>query len=146
MMFPDRLLERPIALLQQAGKQVVIAGDVPEWKIDPVHLELAKSIPLRFYIARMLWQDSGNRFPVQGSAKLIDPSGPKTNEDLANIARTHAATWLDPWNQFCSPDGCLFEHAGDLLYLDHAHLSTFGSEFALDKLFLDSTSNARVAH
>jgi hypothetical protein len=120
-----------IRMMKQSGKHALLVSDVPSWEIDPVHFELGRAIPVRGYLARWLWSDDTSRFPEAGLSSMTVPADPATTNMLVQVAGATGADWVDLRQRFCSPRGCLFEHNDDLLYLDHAHLSTFGSDFVL---------------
>jgi hypothetical protein len=57
-------LERSVTLSKAAGKRVIIVGDAPSLGLDPTHLASAEAMPVRGFLASMLWLDEEHLFPV----------------------------------------------------------------------------------
>ncbi len=121
-----------VALMRAAGKQVILVGDVPGWQFSPTHLEYAKAIPARGYLARMLWWTEDHPFPSSGISAMTEPDKLGMEAAVKQVALEHGADWLDLRRRFCSSAGCLFEREGELLYFDRTHLTTIGSRFAVE--------------
>lgn len=122
-------LARTVALLQQAGKAVVIVGDVPAWHIDPAHLALASTIPLRGVVARGVWPAGQGGFPVDRSALFYTPNAQRL-AGMTGLARQTGAGWVDLHARMCRLGECLIADGGDWLYADQSHVSPAGSRYA----------------
>ena len=57
-------LQKLASRLRQAGKRVILVGDVPSWQFDPVHVALASGMPGRNALARAVWR--GAEYPDAG--------------------------------------------------------------------------------
>jgi hypothetical protein len=127
-------LQRTVTILRSAGKRVIIAEQVPSWSFDPVHLALASAIPIRNVIARVLWLDREHPFPANGRSELTDVTDGLAVNTLEYIARKQNIELVPLRDLFCNERECAFEVGDNLLYLDHSHLSIFGSQLVASSL------------
>lgn len=114
-------------------RKVVVIGDVPVFRFDPLIRERASVRPLRDWIAaRVIGRPS-----VVGEAPTEETEdGPhRANEVLRTLtAEIPDIPIVDPDAIFCREDGCLFKQSGDLLYIDRHHLSDEGADLLLSRL------------
>jgi hypothetical protein len=127
-------LNRSIETLERAGKNVLVVGDVPAWKLNPIHLAVANSIPMRFKIARLLSPDKTklpSNFRVSNDVVSEDTA---SDYKASLIATSTGASWIDLKPTFCTSSGCKYFDDGKLLYIDQTHLSVPGSDFVSSSL------------
>ena len=124
-------LQALIRTLQDAGKRVIVAGDVPEFSFRPDHVALAEAIPLRGVLARLLW--AGGRYPSDGVSSETRAEHP-ANADLARIATEAGATFVATREALCDGQECRFSQDGKLLYFDSQHLSALGADLVVTLL------------
>jgi hypothetical protein len=125
-------LERMVGALRHEKRHVVLVGDNPYWRLDPLRLALAKSIPIRGLVFCSFWPKCIDLF--QGAVPfddiiLADPGSVQVVRDMAN---TDEIRYLNLFGRFCDADRCTFRRANQLLFLDTNHLSSIGAEFAVD--------------
>lgn len=126
---PDELfaqgLARAVRTLEGAGKQVMIARDVPLLRIEP-RSRLA-SCASRW---RNLWPGTAGAGDCGriGSADTV--SDAPVLALLARVARQTGASLVDPRASFCDRSGCLIAMDGHTYYRDRQHLSPLGSSRA----------------
>ena len=121
-------LQALIRTLQDAGKRVIVAGDVPEFAFRPDHVALAEAIPLRGMLARLLW--AGERYPSDGVSSETRAEAPAT-ADLARIVTQAGATFVATRAALCDGETCRFSQDGKLLYFDSQHLSAVGADLVV---------------
>jgi peptidoglycan/LPS O-acetylase OafA/YrhL len=125
-------LERTIGALTSAGKQVILVGDTPYWRFDPSRLILAKSIPLREKLFRILCVDCANGFPESTERELVDPPYKPSDDIVRELGSDRGRVgFIDLFSRFCSDGRCTYEQAGEPLFVDRQHLSVVGARFAL---------------
>jgi peptidoglycan/LPS O-acetylase OafA/YrhL len=124
-------LQRPVVRMLAAGKHVVLVDDVPSWLLDPTHIAFGTAIPVRGYLARMIWLDQAHRFPDSGISSMTATDDKTIEAILGQIAGAKGVGRHNLRDRFCQSGGCVFEQDGVLLFLDNQHLSMLGSRFAL---------------
>jgi hypothetical protein len=105
-------LTKSLTMLRLAGKHVILLSDVPLLQFDPIHLELARTMPLRGMLARALWQGTKEAFPASGTSQMVE-SAEAVDNLLQQIAKAEGADWIDVASKFCTAAECMFEHNGD---------------------------------
>lgn len=125
-------LSATVRSLRQAGKKVVILGDVPNFDRDPIWMVTTGRIPARRFLYRLL---TGHRLQDTG---LASPSA-MSSDPRTGLALLHEAVGglpgvdiLDLKSALCpSPNQCFYRDGNALLYIDTQHLSADGANFAL---------------
>lgn len=125
----DELLTRGLAAatrtLEKAGKQVIIARDVPFLRFEP-RSRLA-ACASRW---RSLWPGSGRAGNCEWIARAQTVSDAPVYALLARVSRETDARLADPRARFCSRSGCRIADHGHTYYRDRQHLSPLGSSRA----------------
>jgi peptidoglycan/LPS O-acetylase OafA/YrhL len=126
-----QFLENSIRSLQTKGKLVIVMEDVPTFDIDPLSNVRASQIPIRHTIANWLAvaidRDVGFTSPRTFSSDVL-----ATSILRGIVATLPGTTLVDLKREFCSePHTCIYQKDGQLLYLDHQHLSPDGARYAL---------------
>jgi peptidoglycan/LPS O-acetylase OafA/YrhL len=125
-------LQRMIAALTDAGKHVVLVGDVPHWDFDPLRLALDQTIPLRGALAWHLCADCRALRAGEVPAQKVSRDR-ATDAIVRNLGTTSGdkVRFLDAFDRFCDETTCRFEIAGAPLYFDNHHLTPQGADVAL---------------
>jgi peptidoglycan/LPS O-acetylase OafA/YrhL len=125
-------LERMVGALRNEKKQIVLVGDSPYWRFDPLRVALAKSIPLRGFVLCSFWPKCIDLF--QGIVAFDDtiPADPGSVQVARGVAKTNDVRYVDLFSRFCDIAQCIFQRGNDVLFLDKGHLSSIGADFALD--------------
>ncbi len=124
-------LSATIRSLQEAGKRVVIVGDVPNFDVNPLWIVRTEHIPARRFFYRLL---AGHRLEDSGYAP---PSGMSTDPETRvllqqAVAGSSGVDLIDLKPALCVSDGeCRYREGDALLYSDPQHLSAAGAQFAL---------------
>jgi peptidoglycan/LPS O-acetylase OafA/YrhL len=124
-------LERMVGALRHARKQIVLVGDIPYWRFDPMRVALAKSIPLRGSICSIAWPDCVELFRGAAGLDYIVPPNSHSVQIVREVAAPHVTRYLDLFGRFCNLSRCIFEHENELLFIDTNHLSALGARYAL---------------
>lgn len=108
-------LDSFVSSLSEAGKQVIIADDIPEFPFDPFVCAYRVSILANSLcqIPRSLWDEQFE--PYRESLNSIAAGNPK-----ASVVKTHEA--------ICSDDACSMVQSGGVVYGDPNHLNWRGSQ------------------
>jgi len=126
-------LSATVRSLQEAGKKVVIFGDVPNFDVDPLWIVRTERIPARQILYRLL---AGH--PLQDSG-LASPSSISTDPETRLLLQQAVdglpgVDMIDLKAGLCPSDGeCLYRDGNSLLYSDPQHLSAAGARLALQK-------------
>jgi peptidoglycan/LPS O-acetylase OafA/YrhL len=114
--------------MRQAGKRVVVLGDVPRFAFDPAQRALTQAIPLRRMAHGYIWGDDGLNGGVAGWHFIAPHDDASDNIVRVAVAAVPDVVFVDPWPDFCGAQGCAFMGDGEsLLYADPQHLSPDGS-------------------
>jgi hypothetical protein len=125
-------LKRMVGALQNEKKHIVLVGDSPYWRLDPLRLALAKSIPLRGLVFCSFWPKCGDLFQGAVAFNDIVPADPGSVQVVRDMANTDDIRYLNLFGRFCDADRCTFRRGNQLLFLDKSHLSSIGAEFAVE--------------
>jgi hypothetical protein len=129
-------LERAVAFLVSAGKQVVILGDVPRWRFDVMQVALSKASPLRSRLAPWLWSLAPRDFPDRPGLDFVYRPSAENNHFFSELSRNESVRFIDLFGRFCGDGTCVYERDGEPLFVDRGHLSTSGSSYALQGVHL----------
>jgi peptidoglycan/LPS O-acetylase OafA/YrhL len=129
-------LGQAVALLVAAGKHVVIMGDVPTWRLDVSQAALTKANPLRAAIAPWLWSHAPRDLPDRPAVELVYQPNADNIEFFRSLAQQPMVSYVDLFQRFCSDGACTYQRDNAPLFIDNAHLSTFGARYALQDLHL----------
>jgi hypothetical protein len=138
-------LRRTAERFSQAGKIVVILGDVPRFRFNPIRQAIASYLPAREFVSSTLFPEFRlqNGWAPYSSVVL---NGGSTEHLVANAAASGGAMYLGVQNALCGPSGCRVSSAnGDLYYIDTQHLSRAGAEFVLAQSGLARILSTAVA-
>ncbi len=111
---------------QQAGKHVVVMGDVPHFgQFNPMRHALTEGMPARRRLGRLLdpRRHDGDRLPLD----RLDPRFDDVRAYVRQLASDRQAAYLDIADQLCDGRGCQFQADGVPLFVDDTHLSSAGS-------------------
>jgi peptidoglycan/LPS O-acetylase OafA/YrhL len=125
-------LKRMVGALQNEKKHIVLVGDSPYWRLDPLRLTLAKSIPLRGLVFCSFWPTCGDLFRGAVAFDDIIPADPGSVQVVRDMANTDHIRYLNLFGRFCDADRCTFRRGNQLLFFDTNHLSSTGAEFAVE--------------
>ena len=136
----EESLRKTLFLLRQAGKEVVLIGDIPRFQVDPLWRMRTERIPLR----RMLQSALSN------SSLSADPGSDRSRDDAsaAQILKNAALSvpgvqYWSPRTQLCTDSGlCLYREGESAFYVDQNHISPAGGRKALQGLMLNSQTGA----
>jgi hypothetical protein len=129
-------LTRTIEQLHRLGKRVVLVGTIPEVGYD---------VPSAQFVARATGRDANAVV-----APTIGQYRHRTRDVAAifgRIARQHAFVVVDPSRYLCA-ERCAVVRAGQPMYRDDDHLSTFGSLYlapAYSDVFANMVRPKRLA-
>jgi peptidoglycan/LPS O-acetylase OafA/YrhL len=105
-------LEQAVAQLEQAGKQVIVPIDLPEFPFLP--------------------RDCYRRHDKHGCVlprSAVDARQADERAIIARLQRAHPGIRVfDPLERFCTDSECFYTESGQLLYEDSNHLTHYGSE------------------
>jgi peptidoglycan/LPS O-acetylase OafA/YrhL len=130
----ERSLRSTIKPLRDAGKQVVVFGDVPSFKVDPLWRMRTSRIPAREKILEAL----------DGGTDSLDPGRFHANDDTPQARRAQVlvkqtalaiagVTYWELRAQMCtSREVCLYRFGNTPYYVDVSHISPDGGRKALE--------------
>lgn len=114
-----------IAMLESAGKQVFLTGNIPMFPFAP-----NRCGQLRKFSSKPVRCDVGKGEVLQQSQRF--------NEVLARVLRAKPRThFIDVERYFCNDGVCRMERNGLLLYRDNRHLNVNGSIYVGDSIVRD---------
>ena len=115
--------------LRDAGKTVILAGDVPPMRFDPMRRAISDGFPLRRYVRDIF----GLGFRVRDERVELAAIR-QGNEEVGEIVRAIAEArpdvgYVDIRSQLCNADGCRIVSDGTPLFFDHHHLTGAGARY-----------------
>jgi hypothetical protein len=119
-------LDKTIKEIEALGKRVVIVGDVPVFRFDPMVLEKSRLLPLRSWVADYAARRSGTA--ASGLSSDTETGPPVAN---ALLRRAMHSAFIDAEALLCQGNRCQFRTHAGLLYTDHHHLSDAGAGLIL---------------
>jgi len=119
-----------IVLLRSKGKRVVVATDVPRFRIDPMSSVRNNLMKKRGELATLVSSHVFTLEPVS-EGQLITPADVKSNQVVRRAAAEGGAEIVDLAQNLCPASHCIFWNNGVLLYSDVQHITAAGAEFAL---------------
>ena len=123
-------LTQAITSLQRAGKQVILAEDVPHWKFNPAEVVIGAAMPLRAIAAGLDRSTLAGQAPVD----LTDDYVPAANALVATVAGATGARLLPTYRRFCDQRSCTFAVSGRALFIDRSHVNEEGANLAVRSL------------
>ncbi len=124
-----------VQALAQAGKRVLVMGDVPLFNFDMAQEAMTQAMPATFMVHRLIWGNdglSGGRAPWRFITTPNDGSDAAVRKAAGSVP---GVLYDDPFAQFCAEDGCIFSSSpGTIYYADEQHLSVDGSIRAGDAI------------
>ena len=129
-------LTASIRALQDAGKQVIVLEDTPNFDFDPILKVRAAHIPARHTLA--LWLGAPDAADPGVAPPVADPSVPLSISLLQQVAASLPGVMLlDLKPALCSSSTqCAYRDGASLLFIDSSHLSPEGARRALRNLRL----------
>ena len=125
--------------LVASGKRVVVFGDTPVFKIDPVWRMRSNFIPLRRSLASLLSPGSSSLDPGVDQASDITEPQRAAQSLLEQIATSSpGVTFWSMRQHLCIGDLCSYRQQQHPLFVDTNHVSTQGARQALDDWKLPS--------
>ena len=112
--------------LNQAGKRMIVVGDVPMLRFDPMEHVIGEALSLRAALGE--WSD-GSRRPTNSTFSVAqeDRNFQAMREFLMSVSHEIGAEFFDPAAQICVEERCKFTVGTKPIYIDRHHLSSFGS-------------------
>jgi hypothetical protein len=129
-------LKATVDLLIASNKQIILVELNPSWNFDPYRLELAKTIPLRNKLARLICAKCDYFDTTYASMAFVynaDYIGTIRNLHLESHQRIR---YLDLWSKFCDSSHCIFKNTSGLFFSDGGHLSAYGARYAVEGMTL----------
>jgi peptidoglycan/LPS O-acetylase OafA/YrhL len=129
-------LKATVDLLIASNKQIILVELNPSWNFDPYRLELAKTIPLRNKLARLICAKCDYFDTTYASMAFVynaDYIGTIRNLHLESHQRIR---YLDLWSKFCDSSHCTFKNTSGLFFSDGGHLSAYGARYAVEGMTL----------
>ncbi len=124
----SRGLAGVVQLLEQHGKTVALATDVPRYDFDPLLIKLTDAIPLR----RSLAIAAGNGALLSTEAAAVwEERDLRANAIVRATTLASGAQLLDLPPSLCHRSTCRYALGDELLYMDFNHLSAAGVRVAL---------------
>ena len=124
-------LTATILSLQEAGKEVIVFEDVPNFKFDPVLRLRTTSIPTRHSLA--VWfgtLDASD--PGFSSPDMVPEAAVATSAVREAVAGFSSVELVDLKKEMCrSANQCVYRDGNRLLYSDSHHLTPDGAQYAL---------------
>ncbi|WNM08431.1 acyltransferase family protein [Komagataeibacter nataicola] len=127
-------LIRTETILTQAGKKVIVLGDVPHFRLDPAREAVTAFMPVRAWVEHQLAPDLALAGGIAPLPWVVTPSRSIENAVRAAATRIGGITYASLYDRFCIPRGCRFSRDSTSLYVDSQHLSDVGGAFALNGL------------
>lgn len=123
-------LERAVAALRRAGKQVIIVQDAPRFAFDPYAQVMGDFLPARRWL---------HDTPATDAARAAVPISDSLRASIAAIAeRDPGVTLIDPYAGLCRDGRCAYGDDRAIYYFDDQHLTAPGAIQALWPLLQDS--------
>jgi hypothetical protein len=122
-------LARFIGAFRNERKHVVLVGDSPYWRFDPLRVALAKSIALRGLVFCSLWPKCTDLFQGAVAFDYIISPDPGSVQVVREMAAISDVRYLNLFGRFCDVAHCMFQRGDHLLFLDKSHR---GAEFAVE--------------
>jgi peptidoglycan/LPS O-acetylase OafA/YrhL len=116
-------LGETVARLRDAGAQVYVFGQSPEFDTDVQHVD---------YIS--------GYYKRSGPAYWTISFDPKLNEHIAR--QSAQAHFVDPLHYLCHAGLCEYRNADEFYYADYGHFSAYGSLLAVQSYFPVSSSKS----
>ena len=123
-------LDATIAILQQAGKRVILVQDSETLRFDPVRRVRAYLIPARGWVRRRVQGETAAPGRAM-DAEMYWRENEAAAEIVAKIAAQRGVAIFDLRPRLCGADSCAFYDDGVLLYQDTNHLSPAGATLAM---------------
>lgn len=118
-----------LARYQQAGKTVIVVGDVPLMRFDPGKEALTDILPFRAALREMLSVPHDVANGITGMS-WVRPATVADHVVREVVLSNAAARYIDLADRLCRDGQC--RYSKDLpFYIDFQHLSEIGAEFAL---------------
>ena len=128
-------LDRAVAALRRAGKQVIVVQDVPRFIFDPYARVMGDFLPIR------RWLHGRETVAPSGAAS---PADDPSRAAIAAIARRHpGVTVMDPRAGLCLNESCAFRDDRSIFYFDDQHLTAPGAIRALRPYSLRGDQDSR---
>ena len=111
-------LERVVRLLHDAGKTVILLGEIPQQEVDELQCHARQQL------------ESGLKTEVDCdvSWKSHVMRVGDVHERISNLQKRYSnVCFFDPDPVLCDNKGCVSEVEGKLIYLDNGHLNQDGS-------------------
>jgi hypothetical protein len=133
-------LTSTIQSLQEAGKEVIVFEDVPNFEFDPVLRSRTARIPARHALAAWLGtQDASD--PGFGPPDLVPEAAIATTAVKEAVAGFSGVELVDLKKEMCrSANHCVYRDGNRLLYSDSHHLTPDGAQYALRDFRLPTLS------
>ncbi|MFN7645154.1 MAG: acyltransferase family protein [Burkholderiales bacterium] len=128
-LFVERL-GRSIALLQAAGKQVVVIRQIPELDFEPRHCVMPRPVSLKRFD-----EHGCDGVPREDALRYLGEYRPTLDAALRPFPTV--LTW-DPAEVLCDGPSCRYVEDGMPLYQDDLHLSRIGSAHVAARLLRDA--------
>jgi hypothetical protein len=123
-------LGRSIALLQAAGKQVLVIRQVPELDFEPRHCVMPRPVSLKRFD-----EHGCDGVPREDALRYLGEYLPTLDAALRPFPKV--LTW-DPAEVLCDGPSCRYVEDGMPLYQDDLHLSRIGSAYVAARLLRDA--------
>jgi peptidoglycan/LPS O-acetylase OafA/YrhL len=126
-----RALSASIQALQEAGKQVIVLEDVPNFDFDPLSRVRTAKIPLRHALATWMGADEANDSGV-GALRETDSATAANQQLKRTLDSLHDVPLIELAPEFCPSGGqCAYRKKEQLFYSDDQHLTAEGARYAL---------------
>ncbi|WP_158914637.1 acyltransferase family protein [Caulobacter sp. S45] len=115
----------------KAGKSVVVFGDVPRFKFDPVRQTITDLMPLRQQLQHIM----SPSFATQGGSAAsvwVTPATAPMDQIVERSARAvPGVRYVSLSEKLCNQSGCRFSDGRLPFYFDQQHLSQNGAQYVL---------------
>lgn len=128
-------LERTLAALRNAGKEIWIVGPIPE---------VGFNVP-RYYFLQSI--GIGVALDIRPDARAFAARQEFALSALTGLAETYDAKMILPHRELCDAEKCRIQQEGHALYFDDDHLSRFGAETLnglFDPIFAERAVDVKV--
>jgi hypothetical protein len=140
-------LKEIVHRLSEAGKEVYIVQDNPDFNFNPARLMMTRLIGPRRVLAYFVAPATTQRETEDFASAPSPPEDLYARQLIARVAADYPSIDLiDLRSNLCAGDNCRFAEGDGSFYMDHMHLSTLGASTALRGFEIPRRERCSITH